>query len=240
MQIQKNSQLSFKNKLYLVDKEPLTADIGIKGDITTGLSQQQIEKRIKHGYVNLIPGVHKKKWYEDALCCAVRPNDSQEYVSLIYSHISQKSSIIRNGKIEKISREKLLPGDVVILEPGNKVNADIQIKEINQPLKVCMDLYNGCYDKISKNVDNKPMEKPWNRPNVLLTGSLIIEGSAKGIVIAVGEQTIVGKIMKELHRRTTNSKQKADYTPSPKNFSPFNTKYDDRIKEQDTMEDSPE
>ena len=108
---------------------------------------------------------------------------------------SPQCIVKRNGKLSEIKAEDLVTGDLVILEEGNIVPADIRLtKSIN--LKI---------DESSLTGESVPVEKFANviedekvgigdRKNMLFSSSLITYGRGKGIVVETGMNTEVGKI----------------------------------------------
>lgn len=94
-----------------------------------------------------------------------------------------------------INAEDLVPGDVVILESGNKVPADIRLISFNN-LKVDESLLTGESVAVEKKaVDiEEPSLHLSERINMLFAGSVITSGRATGIVVETGLNTEVGKI----------------------------------------------
>ena len=105
------------------------------------------------------------------------------------------SKVIRNGKMEIIPSKFLLPGDVVILETGDYIPADLRIVEaIN--LKSQESALTGESVPVEKQVNEIKDEKIGigDRTNMLFSSSLITYGRGKGIVVETGMNTQVGKI----------------------------------------------
>lgn len=105
------------------------------------------------------------------------------------------SKVIRNGKMEIIPSKLLLPGDVVILETGDYIPADLRIVEaIN--LKSQESALTGESVPVEKQVNEIKDEKIGigDRTNMLFSSSLITYGRGKGIVVETGMNTQVGKI----------------------------------------------
>lgn len=109
------------------------------------------------------------------------------------------ASVIRDGKIQSVDAEELVPGDVVILETGNIVPADIRLIETYN-LKTDESSLTGESDSISK-VSETLYEKEvslGDRFNMIYKTTLVTAGRAKGIVIATGMNTEIGNIAKML------------------------------------------
>jgi len=111
-----------------------------------------------------------------------------------------KAKVLRENKICEIKSQEIVLGDIVILETGNKIPADIRLLEsIN--LKVNESSLTGESMPVEKNADlilNKKTVLA-ERINCVYAGSIISSGRGRGIVIAVGMQTEMGKIAHELN-----------------------------------------
>ncbi len=105
------------------------------------------------------------------------------------------SKVIRNGKLEVIPSKLLVPGDIVVLETGDYIPADLRIFEaIN--LKSQESALTGESVPVEKQVEKITDEKVGigDRTNMLFSSSLVTYGRGKGIVVNTGMNTEVGKI----------------------------------------------
>ena len=106
----------------------------------------------------------------------------------------QTAIVRRDKKFFKINAADLVPGDVVILEAGNSVPADIRIYKQNT-LKVSESKLTGEWESVEKSAANLMAPKPFNeQTNMLWKGTLLTSGNAEGIVLATGKNTRVGLI----------------------------------------------
>lgn len=102
------------------------------------------------------------------------------------------ASVIRNGAEVKIPTEEVVVGDLVLLAYGNKVPADVRIVE-TRDLKFDKSMLTGESEAIEGTVectDDRYVESK----NIGFMTTLITNGSGKGVVVAVGDQTVMGKI----------------------------------------------
>ena len=109
------------------------------------------------------------------------------------------SYVIRSGKTCKISCEEMVVGDIVFLEKGSYVPADIRILECEN-LKVKEAMVTGEkyeVEKYSMKIEGEVINLSEIK-NMVFKSSVITEGSGKGIVIATGMDTQIGKIVKVL------------------------------------------
>jgi Ca2+-transporting ATPase len=103
--------------------------------------------------------------------------------------------VCRAGRMLTVSAKELVPGDVVSLEAGSAVPADLRLIEAQQ-LTVDESALTGESEPVAKQVDALPeSDVPLgDRHNLLYKGSLISRGRAVGIVFATGENTELGRI----------------------------------------------
>ncbi len=107
--------------------------------------------------------------------------------------------VIRDGKVETIASKELVPGDIVILDTGDYVPADLRIVEAVN-LKIQEAALTGesvPVEKMSETIKNDKVGIG-DRTNCAFSSSLVTYGRGKGIVVATGMQTEVGKIAQML------------------------------------------
>ena len=105
------------------------------------------------------------------------------------------AQVLRDGKSTTISSTELVPGDVVFLEAGNVVPADIRLLETFS-LRLDEASLTGesvPVDKISSDLIEADMPLG-DQHNMAFKGTMVTAGRAKGIVAATGMQTELGKI----------------------------------------------
>ena len=108
---------------------------------------------------------------------------------------SHSAKVIRNGQVNVIASRELVPGDIVVLDTGDYVPADLRIIEAAN-LKSQEASLTGESVPSEKNAATIENEKVGvgDRNNMLFSSSLITYGRGKGVVVATGMNTEVGKI----------------------------------------------
>ncbi len=104
----------------------------------------------------------------------------------------------RDGEVKVINSDCLVPGDIVYLESGSKVPADIRIlKQIN--LLADESLLTGESNDVMKITEKIEKQLPVSdRENMLYAGSIITSGRGLGVVAETGLRTEIGKIAEEV------------------------------------------
>lgn len=111
---------------------------------------------------------------------------------------SLKAKVLRDGDVREIPAEEVVPGDIVLLETGDKVPADARLVEI----------VNLATQEASLTGESTPVQKTVatlhdhlgvaDQHNMVFSGTIVTSGRAKGVVVETGMQTEMGKIAKML------------------------------------------
>ncbi|HKL76438.1 MAG TPA: cation-translocating P-type ATPase [Halanaerobiales bacterium] len=119
---------------------------------------------------------------------------AEEIMASLDNLVKSPAKVIRDGEIEEIPQENLVVGDIIKLEEGDKVPADVRI----------MEAFNLRTNDVSLTGESMPQEKISNaideertladRDNMAYLGTNVASGSAKGIVVKTGMDTEMGKI----------------------------------------------
>ncbi|MCS7074645.1 MAG: HAD-IC family P-type ATPase, partial [Bacteroidia bacterium] len=106
-----------------------------------------------------------------------------------------QSQVLRDGKPMLCSATSLVPGDIVFLEAGNVVPADIRLLE-TYSLRIDEASLTG--ESVSVDKNNRDLSEIniplGDQVNMAFKGTLVTHGRAKGIVTATGMNTELGKI----------------------------------------------
>jgi P-type Ca2+ transporter type 2C len=105
------------------------------------------------------------------------------------------AAVRRGGQVINVPATELVPGDVVLLEDGNLVPADMRLVSVAQ-LQINEAALTGesqPVDKISATLDD-PAAPVGDRLNIVYKGTVVTRGRAEALVVATGMQTEIGKI----------------------------------------------
>ncbi len=108
--------------------------------------------------------------------------------------VVQKTRVIREGKKIEISSEEVVPGDIVYLEQGDKINADCRIidEKNAQANEAVLTGESFPVSKTSKILGEKiDLAK---RENMLYTGTQLVRGEATAVVVSTGMSSVFGNI----------------------------------------------
>ena len=109
-----------------------------------------------------------------------------------------KTKVLRNNKILEIKSTKVVPGDIILLEEGDKVPADARLFEVTD-LKVDEASLTGESNPITKTIKSLSKAKALgDQTNMVFTGTIVVSGRGKAIVVNTGSKTELGKIAHEI------------------------------------------
>lgn len=122
----------------------------------------------------------------------------------------------RNKRVEQIPATEVVPGDVVLLEAGDMVGADLRIRE-SHALKIEEASLTGESQAVDKspNPINEEEVPLGDRINMAYKSTLVTAGNGTGVVVATGMQTEIGKIagmLQEKEATTPLQQRLADFS----------------------------
>ncbi len=108
-------------------------------------------------------------------------------------------TIKRDNQIKEVYSDNLVPGDLVFLESGQKVPADIRLL-FSKNLEVDESFLTGESDTVNKTSDNITSDNNRfvDQKNMVFAGSTVMNGRCNGIVVETGTRTVVGEIADSL------------------------------------------
>ena len=123
--------------------------------------------------------------------------------------------VMRDGKQKKIKSTQLVPGDLVLLESGDRIPADLRLVEVTD-LSIQEAILTGESEPAEKNnreIVSKEEVSLGDRLNIAYMGTTVIAGRGRGIVVATGMDTEMGQIASMLQE------QKKELTPLQKKLN---------------------
>ncbi|WP_435608459.1 cation-transporting P-type ATPase [Pseudomonas knackmussii] len=121
-------------------------------------------------------------------------NKAEKSLAALRGMLSSTAHVVRNGQKMEIDASELVPGDLIALRPGDKIPADVRLIEVHH-LQVEESMLTGESLTVAKQADALDAEALLaDRTNLGFSGTNISAGNAKGIVIATGANTELGKI----------------------------------------------
>lgn len=116
----------------------------------------------------------------------------------------QTAKVQRGSKQEVVEATELVPGDIVFLDEGDSIPADIRMFEVSN-LQVIESVLTGESNPITKTTEaiKKTGLTVGDRTNMVFMSTVVSKGRGRGVVVATGANTEVGKISKALSKPKT-------------------------------------
>ena len=149
----------------------------------------------------------------NALIGFVQEGKAEEAMAAIRSMLAPRAAVLRDGLRTTVDGERIVPGDVVLLEAGDKVPADLRVIEA-RGLAAQEAILTGESVPVEKSTGTVAIDAPLgDRQSMLWSGTLVTTGTARGLVVATGVATEIGRIgglLAEVEQLTTPLVAKMD------------------------------
>ncbi|MCF6346544.1 MAG: cation-transporting P-type ATPase [Thiomicrorhabdus sp.] len=130
----------------------------------------------------------------NAIIGFIQENKALSALDALSKALVTQANVIRDGEKQRINAQQLVPGDIVLLQSGDKVPADIRLLQ-SRELQIDESSLTGESVPVQKEVGKLDAKTPLaDRTNMLYSSSLVTYGTAKGIVITTGDDTQIGHI----------------------------------------------
>lgn len=146
-----------------------------------------------------------QEWSDAGFICAVlllnaiigtaQEYSAQRAATALQQLVTTRSRVLREGDTYDCDAEELVPGDIVLLESGERVPADMRLLA-SRDLEVDESLLTGESIAVFKNADGLSAEDstPGDRVNMAFAGTLVNRGRARGVVTGTALHTELGRI----------------------------------------------
>jgi len=120
---------------------------------------------------------------------------SEKTIQLLRKFVAAEAHVIRGGVIKTLDTKDLVVGDIVILEAGDVVSADVRLISVSD-FAVNESALSGESVTVRKRITalKKNVSHIFLAENIVFSGTSVVSGQARGVVIAVGKDTQLGRI----------------------------------------------
>lgn len=124
----------------------------------------------------------------------IQEGKAEKAMDAIRQMLALRASVIRDGKRQTVAGELLVPGDIVLLEAGDKVPADLRLLETHG-LQIQEAILTGESVAVEKRSKEVAAEAPLgDRFCMGFSGTTVASGQGLGVVVATGADTEIGRI----------------------------------------------
>ncbi|OAX78037.1 calcium-translocating P-type ATPase, SERCA-type [Emergomyces africanus] len=154
----------------------------------------------------------------NAIVGVSQESSAEKAIAALQEYSANEAKVIRNGQVQRIKAEELVPGDVVTVAVGDRIPADCRLLSIHSnSFRVDQAILTGESESVSKGTkavkDTAAVKQ--DQINILFSGTTVVTGHATAIVVLTGGATAIGDIHESI------SAQISEPTPLKKKLNDF-------------------
>lgn len=150
----------------------------------------------------------------DAIVSTIQEYNANKNSLALKNLIKLHTKVIRGNKYYEIESKYIVPGDIIVIEPGTKMSADVRILE-SKNLVVDESILTGESIGVEKSA-SETKSNVKQKKNILYSGTSVITGYGIGVAEYTGLNTELGKIAQKV---TTSEDEKSPLTIRMEKFS---------------------
>ena len=126
-------------------------------------------------------------------------SSAEKAIAALQEYSANEASVIRNqGHVARIKAEQLVPGDIITIAVGDRIPADCRILSVeSNSFSVDQAILTGESESVGKDPSanvKDPKAVLQDQVNILFSGTTVVTGRAKAIVVQTGSATAIGDI----------------------------------------------
>lgn len=139
----------------------------------------------------------------NAIIGSVQEGKAQSTLLALKKFVETEAIVLRDGREVIVKDEELVPGDIIILNEGQKVPADARVVSSHN-LRINEAALTGESEPVDKTNDlpeeilKKDNISPAESRNMVFKGTNVVAGNGRAIIVATGVNTVIGRISKEI------------------------------------------
>lgn len=135
----------------------------------------------------------------NAIIGFVQEYKAEESIRSLKKLLALKAFVVRDGYEQDIDAELIVPGDIISLQSGQKVPADIRLYYVKE-FQMDESAFTGESIPVSKTSEAIPQEdlQAFELTNMAFMGSIVTTGRAMGVAVTTGRATQLGQISEEV------------------------------------------
>jgi Ca2+ transporting ATPase len=125
-------------------------------------------------------------------------SSAEKAIAALQEYSANEANVVRNGQIHRVKAEELVPGDIVDVAVGARIPADCRLISIeSNSFAVDQAILTGESESVGKDIsavlgDEKAVLQ--DQVNMLFSGTTVVTGHAKAVVVLTGSNTAIGDI----------------------------------------------
>lgn len=119
---------------------------------------------------------------------------AEKTVEALRALVGQKATVRRNGKVVEVDATEIVPGDILLIEEGQKIPADARLLQVRN-LHINEASLTGESLPVSKQSELVAKDASLgDQKNMVFAGTFAVQGTAEAVVVETGQHTELGKI----------------------------------------------
>ncbi|KAL9714813.1 hypothetical protein Ac2012v2_001473 [Leucoagaricus gongylophorus] len=148
----------------------------------------------------------------------MQESSAEKAIDALKEYSPDEAKVIRNSQTSRIHASELVPGDIISVSVGDKVPADSRLISVSSSsFRIDQAILTGESVSVHKSADvvPDPAAVKQDMTNIMFSGTTVVNGSAKAVVVFTGEHTAIGHIHKSI------SSQISEKTPLKRKLDDF-------------------
>ena len=133
----------------------------------------------------------------NAVVGVTQESSAEKAIAALQEYSANEAKVIRDGHLQKIKAEEIVPGDIVSVAVGDRIPADCRLLSIqSNAFGVDQAILTGESESVSKNCKaiKDPQAVKQDQINMLFSGTTVVSGHATAIAVLTGASTAIGDI----------------------------------------------
>lgn len=131
----------------------------------------------------------------------IQESSAEKAIDALKEYSPDEAKVFRSSQLARIHASELVPGDIISVAVGDKIPADCRLLSVSSSsFRIDQAILTGESTSVHKGVEVVPDLKAVKQDmtNILFSGTTVVNGNAKAIVVFTGQQTAIGDIHKSI------------------------------------------
>ncbi|KAJ7685013.1 Ca-transporting ATPase [Mycena polygramma] len=148
----------------------------------------------------------------------IQETNAEKAIDALKEYSPDEAKVVRSSQVARIHASELVPGDIISVAVGDKIPADCRLLSVtSSSFRIDQAILTGESVSVHKSIDVVADLKAVKQDmtNMLFSGTTVVNGTAKAVVVFTGTRTAIGDIHKSI------SSQTAEKTPLKRKLDDF-------------------
>lgn len=133
----------------------------------------------------------------NAIVGVSQESNAEKAIAALQEYSANEAKVIRNGSLQRVKADDLVPGDIISIAVGDQIPADCRLISVHSnSFRVDQAILTGESQSVGKTVAvvADPLAVKQDQTNILFSGTTVVSGQATAVVVATGSRTAIGDI----------------------------------------------